>query len=179
MQVREKFENHMVFRAKRNVYIIFSVMFGGLVVLNLVAAVFGDSSFWLAVAISSFVYACSMLWLRASQITATNDGVRLGCLFVADKSLSWDEIASAEIRVGYSVRYGSLDALRPPFRLVILPKEGIKKPPIVINVNLLSLDDLQRLCDALEARLQVTNFDRPAFMKPKVSPSSVSRQFVR
>lgn len=174
MQVKGHSSNHLVFRAKSSVYVIFSVMFGGLVIFSLCVAVFGDSSFWLAVAISSIVYACSMLWLRASQITVTNNGVRLGCLFVADKFLSWDEIASAEIRIGYSVRYGSLDALRPPFRLVILPKEGIKKPSIAVNVNLLIPDDLQRLCDALEARLQVTRFDRPAFMKPKVlsRPSS-------
>lgn len=174
MQVREQLANPLVFRAKRSVYIIFTVMFGGLVMFSLGVAVFGDSSFWMAVAISSVVYTCSMLWLRASQIIVTDDGVRLGHLFVADKFLSWNEIASAEIRVGYSVKYGSLDALRPPFRLVILPKEGINKPPIVLNVNLLSPDDLQRLCDALDARIQVTKFDRPAFLKPKV-PRSTAR----
>lgn len=172
MQVKEDPARPLSFGATRSAYITFTVMFGGLIIFSLGVAVFGDSSFWQAAAILLVVYVFILLWLRAFRVTVTDYGVRVASLFRADKLFHWSEIASAEIRVGYSVRYGSRDALRSPFRLVILPKEGIGKSPLVINVKLLSLHDLQHLCDALEARLQVTKFDRPAFMKPKVPRSS-------
>ena len=114
------------------------------------------------------VYGIDVLWLRSIGVKLDEDGVACASLF-GKQSLRWDEIDRAEVRLSYQAKYWQDEpshAFCAPFRLVIFSKANSGKPPVRINIKLISRADLQRLVERLEARLQGTKIDLPWFLSP-------------
>lgn len=96
------------------------------------------------------------------------DGEGIACTSIfGSKSLQWDEIDRAEIRLGYRPSYNKDElghAFRPPFRLVIFSKPTSTKPPVRINIKLLSRTDFQKLVERLETGVTGGKLNVPSWM---------------
>jgi hypothetical protein len=113
-------------------------------------------------------YGFVVLYLRSFEVKLDGEGVVCASIF-GSKSLRWDEIDRAEIRLIYRLKYEQDEpgqAFRPPFRLVIFSKPTLAKPPVRINIKLLSRTDIQKLVERLEARLAGCKVNVPSWMAP-------------
>lgn len=144
-------------------YLVFSLVFGGLGIFSLMSAWLAHPSFWKPGATFIAAYAVSVLWLRSFEVRLDEVGVACASIF-GKKSLRWSEIDQAEVRLSYRSKYERDEpghAFRAPFRLVIFSKPASNKPPVRINIKLISRHDFQKLVERLEARLEKGKLDLP------------------
>jgi hypothetical protein len=159
----------IVVRVSRAPYIIFGVIFGGLSLLCfLVVGFYNDWSWFGAGVICLAAYGIHVLWFRSFEVKLDEDGVACASLF-GKRVLRWDEIDRAEIRLWYKPKYEEDEpgqAFRPPFRLVVFSKPTSAKPPVRINIKLLSRTDIQKLVERLEASVAGCKVNVPSWMAP-------------
>jgi len=161
----------IVVHASRAPYIVFGVMLGGIGVLCLFCAwLLIDGSFLKPGATFIAGYGIVVLWLRSFEVKLDDAGVAAGSIF-GKRSLQWEEIDRAEMRLSYRPTYEHDEpghAFRAPFRLVILAKSTSGKNPVIINIKLLSRTDFQTLVERLEASLAGCKVSVPSWMAPAV-----------
>lgn len=113
-------------------------------------------------------YGVVVLWLRSIKVKVDEEGVACTSIF-GSKYLRWEEIDRAEIRLWYRPKYEQDEpgqAFRAPFRLVIFSKPTSAKPPVRINIKLLSRTDIQNLVERLEASVAGCKVNVPPWMAP-------------
>jgi hypothetical protein len=156
----------IVVRASKAPYVVFGIIFGGLAIFSIVTAWVAHPPFWKFGAIFLVVYAFTLIWLRSFEVKLDDGGVACTSIF-GSKSLRWDEIDRAEIRLSYRPEYEQDEpghGFRAPFRLVILSKPASAKPPVRIDIKLLSRTDIQKLVKRLEASLAGCKVNVPSWM---------------
>ena len=158
----------IVVRASKAPYVMFGFIFGGLTIFSFVVAWLVDPSFWKPGATILAGYAFSLIWLRSFEVKLDGEGVVCTSIF-GSKSLSWNEIDRAEIRLSYRPRYEKDEpghAFRASFRLVIFSKPTSAKPPVRINIKLISYSDFQKVAERLEASIAGCKVNVPSWMAP-------------
>jgi hypothetical protein len=144
-------------------------MFGGIGLLCLFLGwFFIDQSFVKPGTTFLAAYGFVVLWLRSFEAKVDGEGVVCTSIF-GSKSLRWEEIDRAEIRLWYLPKYEQDEpgqAFRAPFRLVIFSKPTSAKPPVRINIKLLSRTDIQNLVERLEASIAGCKVNVPPWMAP-------------
>jgi hypothetical protein len=153
----------IVLRASKAPYVVFGFILGGLAVFSFISAWLADPSFWKPGATILVGYAFSLIWLRSFEVKL--DGVGVVCTSIfGSKSLRWDEIDRAETRLSYRPRYEEDEpghTFRAPSRLVIFSKPTSAKPPVRINIKLISYSDFQKVAERLEASLAGCKINAP------------------
>jgi hypothetical protein len=158
----------IVVRASKAPYVVFGIIFGGLAIFSIVTAWVAHPPFWRFGAIFLVVYAFTLIWLRSFEVKLGEGGVACASIF-GEKSLRWDEIDRAEIRLGYRLKYEQDEpnhGFRAPFRLIILAKSTSGKSPVIINIKLLRRTDIQKLVERLEASLAGCKLNVPSWIAP-------------
>ena len=150
-----------VFLASKAAYITLVGMFGGLSSVSLFCAVFLHPTFWTAVTIFFFPLAISAAWLQYFRIVLSDESITYRTLFAGTANLRWNEIATAEMRVGY-LRNEPGGLFRPPFRLILNSKDQ-GKSDIIINVKMLSRVDLSDLIQTVKANVDVCKLPKSTF----------------
>jgi hypothetical protein len=143
-------------------------MLGGIGVLCLFLGLFVDRSFLKPGATFLAAYGIVVLWLRSIEVKLDGEGVVCTSIF-GSKSLLWDEIDRAELRLRYRTKYEQDEpgqAFRAPFRLVIFSKLTLTKSPVRINIKLLSRTEIQKLVERLEGSLARCKVNVPPWMAP-------------
>jgi len=157
-----------VVRASKAPYVVFGLILGGLAVFSFVIAWVAHPPFWKFGAVLLALYAFTVTWLRSVEVKVDAEGIASGSLF-GTRSLRWEEIDRAEIRLGYRPKYEQDEpghAFKAPFRLVIFPDPLTAKPPVRIEIKLLSRADLQKLVERLEASLAGCKISGTSWMAP-------------
>ena len=161
----------IVVRASKAPYVVFGLILGGLAVFSFAIAWVAHPPFWKFGAVFLAVYAFTVTWLRSVEVKVDADGIASGSLF-GTKILRWEEIDRAEIRLSYRPKYEQDEpghAFKAPFRLVIFPYPVTAKPPVRIEIKLLSRTDIQKLVERLEASLAGCKLNVPSWMAPLAS----------
>jgi hypothetical protein len=159
----------MVVSASRESYVTFSVILGGLALLCVCTAWFVHPSFWIPAIVLLAVNSASVIWLRSFKVKVDEVGI-LHTTLLGSKLLEWSEIRRAELRTGYRLRYEVDEpghGFGPPFRLVVLPKSEVSKPPVTVNIKLISRESLRMLCEELESKLEGVKLNIPPFMQAR------------
>lgn len=106
-------------------------------------------SMWLPASICFGAMGFVALWLRSFRVSVTEDAIIYSSLFGGRRSVRIEDIESAEIEVG-NPRYW--DRLKPPFRLVIRPRQGVSAPALAINLKVFDKSDIAQLLSLLRVK---------------------------
>jgi hypothetical protein len=141
----------------RSAYVVISLIFGGPLIL-VVPAVTRHPSFssFEVIALQSTFLLIGLFWLRSIKIELSGQGIGYTTLFSGRRFLAWSEIKTAELKFGYRESKLS-NAVRPIFRLVIEPQPSSGKPPIIINIKVLSKNDVKHLMDIVDSNVKTKN----------------------
>jgi len=143
-------------RANKTAYMVLVGMCGGLFVLSLIFALFIHQTFWTAVAIFFVPLILAVTWLHYFTVVLSKTGILYRTLFAGTVMFEWNDIHDAEMKIGY-LRNEPGGMFRPPFRLVLTPKDPSRRS-MVINVKLLSRTDCSELIQVLESKVAECNF---------------------
>ena len=142
----------LVVGACRSAYVTLVGVFGSLFFASLFAMVTVRYSFWQFAVVWLLVSLGIFVWLCSFKVSMTETEVVVS-IFARTNSLKWFDIEEADVRIGYKSKDGFGDSFKPPFRLVLLPRDSAGKQQISINLKLLSREDIAQVIERLESRL--------------------------
>jgi hypothetical protein len=137
----------LVVRPARVTYVIFGALSALPFVIALAPRAFGGPVLREPLAIGVLVAFASLVWVRMFRIELTERELRYRSLFGGARRLAYVAIERARIEVGLQ---RGRDALRPHYRLVVVPRDRAVKP-IVVNLKVFPIDELREVCAALDA----------------------------
>lgn len=141
-------------RPSKTAYIVLIGISGGLFVVSLIFALLIHQTFWIAAAIFVLPLILVLTWLHYFSVVLSKTGIVYRTLFGGTLMLEWNDISTAEMKIGYQ-RNESGGMFRPPFRLVVTSKDLSRS--VVINVKLLSGPDCCELIQVLKSKVEGGN----------------------
>ncbi len=117
------------FRAGANGYIVWTIIFGGMLLLTVHAAVTKHPSFWQAAALFAAALAFAWICLAAMKVTITRDELIFRTLFREQRMRHAD---IALIRLAFDPSHNG-----GPLRLFVDPKPSAGVEPMSINAKVL------------------------------------------
>jgi hypothetical protein len=140
-------------RAATRPYIVFTLIWGGLLLMWLIAVLVGTlAGAWKAVAICVFVLVSGFFWIGRFQITLSDECISYTSLFSRTASLALSEIKRARFARGWSTYWDQLRC-RPLHSLVIEPEPTTGKTSVIINLTVFSQEDVKRVIRFLGPKL--------------------------
>ena len=135
LRIHELPSETRIMKACASTYVVFGVIVGVPLVLSLAAAL-RNGSFWSAVALCLFALALSFVWIASFKIVIANGNISYRTLFTGTRSVALSEIERCDLEIS------SENAIKPPIRLVIRPRQSSGKKPISINLKVFSKPDV-------------------------------------
>lgn len=133
-------------RASLSTYLVFSSILAPLFVLVAIATIKSPQS-WSVVVIVGLVAAGCGVWIRSFRLVVSDETLVYRSLFGGTRSIQLSEIGKAETKLASS------DALGPFMQLRIIPKHGLRRRPIVVNMKVFSRNDLRALFEILGPKM--------------------------
>jgi len=150
-QANDKDSPTLSIRACGSSYLVFTIVWGALLVLFSIVSMHKGKILWLPIAICLFAMAIFYLWLGFYKLELSNNSITYRSLLRGTSSLAFSETDRVEIQTGHS-KYS--DRFRPTIRLVIKPKPFVNKPHLVVNLKVFNKSDLIRLDNYLNSKLR-------------------------
>jgi hypothetical protein len=95
-------------------------------------------------------FALVYTWLSRFRVQITHDALSYRSLFSGTRVLRMEEIEVANVVVG---KYGPGEAFKPYFRLELMPRQGVSRPPITINLKVFSRNDMRRILESVKTKM--------------------------
>jgi hypothetical protein len=149
----------LTMRAGTSAYIVFSLIFGYIAVLSVIAAV-SNRSMLVAAVLAVGVLVLSWMWLITFRVTVSSESVSYTTLFRGTVTFDFTEIDS--IRLESGIR-GFADRFKPFVRIVIEPSKESHRQPAYVNIKILGSSAVAELKKAL--RMKFVDLGRPDVVK--------------
>jgi len=136
----------IVARASGSAYFVFSILCALPLGVAFAAPLAGRPWLWEAIAVATAGWVFAIVWLRSFRLEVTAKELRYRSLFTGLRVIALDAIESSEIQIGVQE---PRDRFRPLYRLVVKSREPADAKPLVVNVKVLSMNELRRVLLAL------------------------------
>ena len=153
----KKNNRSIILQAGKKVYFVFGIILGAPFLVGLLALYKMSSQGYFEAGLLKIIAlwllgsTFTFLWLRVARIELSDEAIFYRSIWRFGRiiSLTFSEINKAEIKIGV-FKYS--DRLKPTVRLELTPKPLIKKPPIIINLKILSENDAKKIFDFLDSK---------------------------
>lgn len=136
----------IVARASGSAYFVFSILCALPLGVAFAAPLVGRPWLVEAIVVATVGWVFAIVWLHAFQLELTPTELRYRSLFTGLRVIALDAIGSSEIQIGVNE---PRDRFKPMYRLVVTPRDASGGAPIVVNVKVLSMNELRRVLLAL------------------------------
>lgn len=136
----------IVARASGSAYFVFSILCALPLGVAVAAPLVGRPWLWEAIAVATAGWVFAIVWLRSFRLEVTSTELRYRSLFGGLRVIALSAIESSEIQIGVNE---PRDRFRPLYRLVVTLREPAGAQPLIVNIKVLSMNELRRVLLAL------------------------------